>query len=106
MTIDLDQRNGIQMASEMAEVYFGRPFASDSAFQDLEPLRLLFLRTPFRRDALRFLQTSRNRRIAMAEPSDPINTPTNTTTMPVENTSPPVMRIALNTLLESLPPPA
>ena len=29
MTIDLDQRNGIQMASEMAEVYFGRPFASD-----------------------------------------------------------------------------
>jgi hypothetical protein len=51
-------------------------------------------------------QTSKKRRMAMPEPSDPINTPTNTTTISVEKTSQPVMCMALNTLLELLPPPA
>ena len=41
-----------------------------------------------------------------AEPGRPINTPTKMTTMSVENTSQPVMCMALNTLLELLLPPA
>jgi len=51
-------------------------------------------------------QTSRKRRIAMAEPMEPIAMPTMTTTTLVNSTSEPDMCMAVKMLLVVLPPPS